>query len=232
MGKYGYSNIDSIPEELITVELDVDKKTGETKGFKKPKNKKCTVEENGIQFEVVSKAQRTLTKIWDDIYSDYVNNGEFFYSYYDPTTLMTLCEKKGIPVEGYTHDSTGVYMDAPIADLFWGPQKLDKVDDLDKTIVEKRIRVFVHILMHCCDEAVASELVAKATKKKNGTLHKGRIQMIAHLDLTDKNGETFIAVAKNDADNKIAIEVRTKGINSTWVDDQDLFDSTDLFFGE
>ena len=36
-GKYGYSSIDSIPEELITVELDVDKKTGETKGFKSQK---------------------------------------------------------------------------------------------------------------------------------------------------------------------------------------------------
>ena len=230
-GKYGYLNIDSIPEELITVELDVDKKTGETKGYKKPKVKKCVVEENGIQFEVASKAQRTLTKIWDDFHSDYIRDNEFSVYFYDPDTMLKICEKNGIPAEGYTHDSTGVYMDAPIADLFWGPQKLDSVDGLDAITIDKRIRVFVHILMHCCDEAVANELVARATKKKNGTLHKGRIQMIAHLDLTGKDGETFVAVAKNDSDNKISIEARTKGINTTWIDEPDLFDSTDLFFG-
>ena len=53
MAGYGYSNIDNIPEELIKVELDVDKKTGDIKGYKKPKIKKCVVEENGIQFSFV-----------------------------------------------------------------------------------------------------------------------------------------------------------------------------------
>ncbi len=229
---YGYSNIDSIPEELITVELDVDKKTGETKGYKKPKIKKCVVEENGIQFEVVSKAQRTLTKIWDDIHSYYVEQNEFPIPFYDPTTMLELCEKKGIPAEGYTHDGTGTYIDAPINDLFWGPTKVENIQELEKAVIDRRIRVFVYILTHCCDENVAKELVARATKKKNGSLHKGRIQRIAHLDLTDEGGGTFVAVAKNDTDTKMSIEIRVMGINTTWIDEPDLFDSTDLFFGK
>ena len=68
-------------------------------------------------------------------------------------------------------------------------------------------------------------------KKKNGSLHKGRIQRIAHMNFTDEDGETYVAVAKNDSDTKISIEVRMVGINTTWIDEPDLFDSTDLFFG-
>ena len=59
-----YADIDNIPEELITVEYDIDKKTGETKGFKKPAKKKWVVELDGKQFEVVSKVQKTLTNLW------------------------------------------------------------------------------------------------------------------------------------------------------------------------
>ena len=231
MGKYGYSNIDSIPEDLIKVELDVDKQTGKVKGYKKPKIKKCVIEENGIQFEVVSKAQRTLTKLWDDIHSVLLEDDEMVSSMYDPSYLLELCKKNGIPAEGYTHDGTGTFIDAPTNDLFWGPNKVDNVEELDSDTVIKRLKVFVYILSHCCDENVARELVARATKKKNGSLHKGRIQRIAHMNFTDEDGETYVAVAKNDSDTKISIEVRMVGINTTWIDEPDLFDSTDLFFG-
>ena len=114
MGKYGYSNIDSIPEDLIKVELDVDKQTGKVKGYKKPKIKKCVIEENGIQFEVVSKAQRTLTKLWDDIHSVLLEDDEMVSSMYDPSYLLELCKKNGIYDPDYSdgpkcnqHNPTG-----------------------------------------------------------------------------------------------------------------------------
>ena len=41
-----------------------------------------------------------------------------------------------------------------------------------------------------------------------------------------------VVVAKNDSDTKISLEVRQKGVNTTWLSDPDLFTSTTLFFGE
>ena len=222
---FKYSDIDNMPENLIKVEYDVDKKTGTVKGFKKPAKKKCVIEQNGHQFEVVSKAQRTLTTLWEDS-----QDHGYDYYYYDPETLLDLCVKNGIPAEGYTHDGTGVRIDHPTNDLFWGPNKTD-VDKLDEETIDKRIRVFVHILTYCCEEEIAKEILVRATKKKNGTLHKGRILTIAHMNLTNEEGDTYVAVAKNDSDTKISIEVRKVGVNSTWLYEPDLLTSTGLFFG-
>ena len=183
---FDYSDIDSMPEELVKVEKDIDKKTGAVKGFKKPAKKKCIVELNGIQFEVVSKVQRALTKLWLDNYETYdeedgeIEEATFRYCY-DPAMLLDLCEKNNIPTEGYTDEGSGVYVDHPTYGLFWGSKKID-VERLDDEMIDKRIRVFVHILNHCCEEEVAKALVALATKKKNGTLHKGRLFTIAHMN--------------------------------------------------
>ena len=38
-----YADIDNIPEDLINTEYDVDKKTGDTVGFKKPADRKSVV---------------------------------------------------------------------------------------------------------------------------------------------------------------------------------------------
>ena len=72
--------------------------------------------------------------------------------------------------------------------------------------------------------------IARATKKKNGTLHKGRLLRIAHMDLTNENGDIYLVVAKNDSDTKISVEVRTVELNSEWYYEPDLFTSTELFF--
>lgn len=234
-----YADIDNIPEELITVEYDIDKKTGETKGFKKPAKKKWVVELDGKQFEVVSKVQKTLTNLWA-INSERQGNEEdeeerYTIDFYDPEKLLNLCDEYNIPAEGYIHDGTGMRINNPTSALFmtssWfrGTEPID-IDSLDDSAVDKRIRVFAHILMRCCDEDVVKELVARATKKKNGTLHKGRLLRIAHMDLTDDSGSVYVAFAKNDSDSKLSIEVRPEALNSKWYYEPDLFTSTDLFF--
>lgn len=238
-----YSDIDNMSDELIKVELDVDKKTGEAKGYKKPKKKKWTVEHNGIQFDVASKLQKGLNNIWElrhpsfDDEDDDFTEEDYVISHYDPKTLLELCKEYNIPPEGYTHDGTGMFIDCPISALFStaagfiGKERIH-IESLDEATVDKRIRAFVYILMRCHDEDVVNEIVAKATKKKNGSLHKGRLQTIAHMNLVDEDGDTYIVVAKNDSDTKISLEVRTKGVNTTWINDSDLFTSTLLFFGE
>ena len=241
MGKgIAYTDIDNIPEDLIKVEYDIDKKTGETKGYKKPAKKKWVVEMDGKQFEVASKVQKTLTSLWKDNYEPYEDDEDeeeaYPSEYYDPSTLLDLCGKYNIPAEGYIHDGTGIRINNPTSALFMtsagfiGTKPID-IDSLDQNIVDKRIRVFVHVLMRCCEEDVAKELVARATKKKNGTLHKGRLLTIAHLDLTDEDGYIYVVVAKNDSDSKISIEVRETELNSGWYYESDLFKSVPLFFG-
>lgn len=242
-----YADFDSIPEDLITVEYDIDKKTGTSKGYKKPAKKKWKINHNGIEFEVVSKLQKTLNSIWDDRHwmededddfeDEDFEDEDYGTSYYDPKTLLELCKEYNIPPEGYTHDGTGMFIDCPISALFStaagfiGKERI-KIDSLDEATVDKRILVFVYILMRCHDEDVVNAIVASATKKKNGSLHKGRLQTIAHMNLVDESGDTYVVVAKNDSDTKISLEVRTKGVNTTWINDPDLVTSTSLFFGE
>ena len=241
---FAYADIDSIPEELIKVEFEKDKKTGETIGFKKPSKKKWTVEHNGTTFEVASKVQTALKQIWFDWYETYdeeddedFDGGESAAKYYDPSMLLNMCKDYNIPPEGYIHDGTGMRITNPTSALFMtsagfiGKEKID-IESLDNATVDKRIRVFIHILMRCCDEDIAKELVARATKKKNGTLHKGRLLRIAHMDLTDDYGNIYVVVAKNDSDTKISIEVRAAELNSEWYYDSDLFTTTELFFPE
>ena len=95
-----YADIDSIPEELINIEYDIDKSTGKAKGYKKPAKKKWTVEKNGIQFEVVPKVQRTLNGIWNNMHGldeDDEDDEEYIPNkYYDPTTLLELCGQYNI----------------------------------------------------------------------------------------------------------------------------------------
>lgn len=243
-----YADIDNMPDELIEVELDVDKKTGTAKGYKKPAKKKWKIERNGIEFDVSSKLQKALNTIWEDRHpfvddeEDDFTEEDYRTSYYDPQTLLRLCEEYDIPAEGYTHEGTGIFIDGPISALFTTSAgfiekktidiNIEDTYSLDDAIVDKRIRAFVHILMRCHDEDVVKEIVARATKKKNGSLHKGRLQTIAHMDLVDEDGETYVVVAKNDSDTKISLEVRQKGVNTTWLGDPDLFTSTKLFFGE
>lgn len=241
-GTFRYSDIDNIPEELIKVEFEKDKKTGDTVGFKKPAKKKCAVEHNGTSFEVASKVQTALKQIWFDRYESYDEEDDedfddevYAAKYYDPSMLLNMCKDYNIPPEGYIHDGTGMRITNPTSALFMtsagfiGKEKID-IESLDDATVDKRIRVFVHILMRCCDEDIAKELVARATKKKNGTLHKGRLLRIAHMDLTDENGDIYLVVAKNDSDTKISVEVRTVELNSEWYYEPDLFTSTELFF--
>lgn len=247
-GVFSYSDIDSIPEELIKVEFEKDKKTGDTVGFKKPAKKKWAVEHNGMKFEVASKVQKTLNAIWSDRYETYdeeddenFDGEEYKEKYYDPSTLLNMCKEYNIPADGYTHEGTGIFVDNPISALFAtsaGFIEKKSVDinlesySLDEAVVDKRIRAFVHILMRCHDEDVVKEIVARATKKKNGSLHKGRLQTIAHMNLVDEDGNAYVVVAKNDSDTKISLEVRQKGVNTTWLSDPDLYTSTSLFFGE
>ena len=238
-----YSEIDTIPEELIKVELDIDKKTGEAKGYKKPAKKKWKIEHNGIEFEVASKLQKTLTNLWelrhgvdfdDDDFEDDEDYEPHIASFYDPETLLKLCKKYNIPPEGYTHDGTGMFIDNPISALFMtsagfiGRERIE-IDSLDDATVDKRIGAFVYVLMRCHDEDIVKEIVARATKKKNGSLHKGRLLTIEHMNLSDEDGNTYVVVAKNDSDTKISLEVRVKGVNTTWLDDPDLYTSTSLF---
>lgn len=237
---FAYADIDSIPEELIKVEYEIDKKTGETIGFKKPKKKKWVVESEGKTFEVVSKVQKALNEIWsvryeqlDDEDDEDFAGEDFALKLYDPSTLFDMCKDYNIPTEGYIHDGTGMRITNPTAALFMtsagfiGKEKID-IESLDDATVDKRINVFVHILMRCCDEDVANELVARAAKKKNGTLHKGRLLRIAHMDLTDEDGNVYVVVAKNDSDTKMSIEFRVVDLNSEWYYESDLFTSTDL----
>lgn len=243
-GTFSYSDIDNIPEELIKVEYEKDKKTGDTIGFKKPAKKKWAVEQNGTTFEVASKVQTALKQIWFDWYETYdeeddedFDDQESAAKYYDPSMLLNMCKDYNIPPEGYIHDGTGMRITNPTSALFMtsagfiGKERID-IESLDDATADKRMRVFIHILMRCCDEDVAKELVARAIKKKNGTLHKGRLQRIAHMDLTDDYGNIYVVVAKNDSDTKISIEVRAMDLNSEWYYDSDLFTSTDLFFPE
>ena len=237
-----YADIDSIPEERIKVEFEKDKKTGDTVGFKKPAKKKWAVEHNGTNFEVALKVQTALKQIWFDRYESYDEEDDedfddevYAAKYYDPSMLLNMCKDYNIPPEGYIHDGTGMRITNPTSALFMtsagfiGPEKID-IESLDDATVDKRTRIFVHILMRCCDEDVVKELVARATKKKNGTLHKGRLLRIAHMDLTNENGDIYLVVAKNDSDTKISVEVRTVELNSEWYYEPDLFTSTELFF--
>ena len=57
-----------------------------------------------------------------------------------------------------------------------------------------------------------------------------RLLRIAHMDLTNENGDIYLVVAKNDSDTKISVEVRTVELNSEWYYEPDLFTSTELFF--
>ena len=241
-GTFRYSDIGNIPEELIKVEFEKDKKTGDTVGFKKPAKKKWAVEHNGTNFEVALKVQTALKQIWFDRYESYDEEGDedfddevYAAKYYDPSMLLNMCKEYNIPPEGYIHDGTGMRITNPTSALFMtsagfiGPEKID-IESLDDATVDKRTRIFVHILMRCCDEDVVKELVARATKKKNGTLHKGRLLRIAHMDLTNENGDIYLVVAKNDSDTKISVEVRTVELNSEWYYEPDLFTSTELFF--
>lgn len=239
---FAYTDIDNIPEELIKVEFEKDKKTGEAIGFKKPSKKKWVVEHNGAKFEVASKVQTVLKQIWFDRYETYDEEDDedfgeeaFTAKYYDPSMLLSMCKEYNIPAEGYIHDGTGMRITNPTSALFMtsagfiGKERID-IESLDDATVDKRIRVFVHILMRCCDEDIANELVARAIKKKNGTLHKGRLLRIAHMDLTDEDGNVYVVVAKNDSDTKLSIEVRGADLNSEWYYEPDLFTTTDLFF--
>ena len=220
---FKYSNIDNISDDLLNSIYSIDRKTGETNGYKKPSQKSWTVEFKGKSFKVISKAQRTLNMIW---------NKECSIQPYDPEYLLDLCEKNDIPPEGYVDAKTGILVYNPLYDLFLKKQndKEFSIDTLDEKTTQKRISAFVYILLRCHDEDVVKEIVAKAVKKKNGALHKGRILTIAHMNLIDFWENAYTIVAKNESDAEITIEVRKRSINSTWFYEPDMLTSTTLFF--
>ncbi len=84
----------------------------------------------------------------------------------------------------------------------------------------------------CAQPDIVAKILEKMPKKKNKTLHKGRKQDIAYLDIVDQRGWTYQLVAKNESDTQLCIEIRNKvPVVADLVDSvRDLVSQSSIFF--
>ena len=168
---------------------------GKPKGFIKPEVKEATVILDGKEFSAVFKITSKLPAIWKRFYAEKDNGG-----IYDPHVALKAAQQSG----GYIDDSTGSYVSCPL----YG-QIPESTEALKPEDVESRLKTFVLIANQCVEEETLLKIARALPKKKNGMLHKGRLQHITYLDLVDYDGSTFEIVAKNEDDSQFCVEIRS-----------------------
>lgn len=210
------SKMNRISEEKIEGAIEYSK--GQPKGFKKPAVKELTITQDGIEFKVKYKLTSKYSALWKNYYQIREE-----HSFYDPAVVLKNVQMSG----GYIDDGSGVYVSAPLADQI--PEDTERLTAED---VDIRLKAFITVANKCAEFEVAAEILEKMPRKKNKTLHKGRILPIAFLNIVESMGVTYQIVAKNESDTELIIEMRNK---VPVVDDlvsypRDLQSSSNLFF--
>ena len=211
-----YRKIDSTPQERISNAIVFSK--DKPKGFVKPEVKELTVLQDGIDFKVVFKISAKLSPIWKEYYQQ-KDTAPFF----DIREALEYASQN----DGYIDDGSGNYVTMPLENCI--PEDTPR---LTPEQVETRLKVFVTIANMCAQPDIVAKILEKMPKKKNKTLHKGRKQDIAYLDIVDQRGWTYQLVAKNESDTQLCIEIRNKvPVVADLVDSvRDLVSQSSIFF--
>lgn len=208
--------MDSLLEKKIEGAIEYSK--GQPKGFTKPSVKELTITQDGIEFKVKYKLTSKYSALWKNYYQIRAE-----HSFYDPDVALKSAKMS----DGYIDDGSGVYVSAPLAD-----QIPEDTERLTAEEVETRLKVFITVANKCTDSEVAAKILEKMPRKKNKTLHKGRILPIAFLNIVESMGVTYQIVAKNESDTELTIEMRNKVpvVNELVYYSSDLQSSSNLFF--
>lgn len=189
-----YNQMDQVSQERIKDAIVYAK--DKPKSFAKPDAKELIVTQDGLEFKVVFKISAKLSPIWKEYYLQKETE-----KFFDPREALYNAPEN----DGYIDDGSGVYMTMPLENCI-----PDDTPALTPEQVEKRLCVFVTIANMCAQPEIAEKILREMPKKKNKTLHKGRKQDIAFLNIVDQRGWTYQLVAKNESDTQLCIELRSK----------------------
>ena len=170
---------------------------GKPTGFAKPEVKGAVVQDGQLSIQVKFKIAANLNYVWDKYYA-----GKNSAKFYDPQTALDAS-----------------LMPCPLEDAI--PENTPR---LSPSEIAARTELFVRLANECVQEKYLEKILGAAVRKKNGTLHKGRVLHLAFLNCVGQDGATCSLVAVNKGDNEILVELRTQTpVTQTYIEQEFLF---------
>ena len=191
-----YENMDSIDVNVLT----------EAAGVKTwPKGKRYVVDCNGVEVKI----QTSYTKIDEK----FPNIG--YYSYVAIGTIY----RRELRRDEIRWETNG---EPQYADPMFDMSVVQK-HKLDKKQLQQRIEFITAVANLINNQEAMEAIVQAATKKKNGTLHKGRVLKIASTGISGLFPYVYALVARNKDDHTITITFEdvtcNEGDNDLWAKD-------------